>query len=890
MKSFRIPVIQLFLSILPVWSIFARPDSQLYDSVLYSREMSYSIMQRNPGQYGEWDYVTGTVLKAFQELWLVTGEEVYFDYVRQTVDAVVDEKGNISDYRLTDYNIDEIREGSALLFLYRYTGEEKYRLAAGHLRQQMQEHPRTSEGGFWHKKRYPHQMWLDGLYMASPFLAEYGLMFDEPALFDDVVNQIVLMDQYTFDTLKGLYYHGWDESKLQDWADPVTGQSPSFWGRAMGWYGMAMVDVLDFLPEEHPGRDQVIKILQKFANGIIPYQDSTGVWWQVLDYPGREGNYLESSVSSMFTYTMAKAIRLGYIAEPALSYFRTAYKGILKEFITRNEDGTLNLTHTCKSAGLGYGRDGSYEYYVYTATHRENDGKGLGPFILAALEMEGAFFPPSNLRVSSITADSISLNWRDNSSLETGLILERRQKGVTDFPVLIPADQTEFTDQNFLPHTNYRYYLKAFNASDTTLFVSSRTISTLGPEGQPAFATNPSPAKGEKGVQKDVVLEWQAGSGADSHDLYLGTSSPPAFIGNLTKNTYLFSGLDYQTTYYWRVDEVNSQGISQGEEWNFTTLPAPQMVGHWTFNDVSGTMVEDVTSFENHGMLIAMDEANRQAGINGQALFFNGIDQYVKVPHTILHNFSASDFSLSFWFRQDPDIIDPGREYRYLIKGSHIKDAGSEQTGKRYEVFLNPASSEFRFSIDDDITKSVARSNMADFVTGEWVHVVAVRNRQEGLLNLYGNGVLHSSVIDNTGDITQEEDLYFGYCKDFGSYFLGLLDDVRIFNYPLNIEEVNAIYTEYEGLSGKSGSRSIAGLVKIFPLPLSNKLYLEFSGPRLEKAEIILYGITGSAVSRWKVQSDFQRTLILDTSLIPPGSYILQIITPEWNSQHRVVK
>ncbi|MEX0987886.1 MAG: glycoside hydrolase family 88 protein [Bacteroidales bacterium] len=890
MKPLRIIIIQMFLSILSIWSLFARPDTSVNDSVLYSREMPYSIMQRNPERYGQWDYVTGTVLKAFQELWLVTGEQVYFDYVRQTVDAVVDENGHIRDYRMADYNIDEIREGSALLFLYRYTGDEKYLLAAGHLRQQMREHPRTSEGGFWHKDRYPHQMWLDGLYMASPFLAEYGLMFDEPALFDDVVNQIVLVDQYTYDTLNGLYYHGWDETRSQEWADSITGQSPSFWGRAMGWYGMAMVDVLDYLPEEHPGRNQVIDILQKFANGIIPYQDSSGVWWQVLDQPGKEGNYKESSVSAMFVYAIAKAIRLGYITEPALSYFQKAYEGILEEFITKNDDGTFNLTHTCKSAGLGYGRDGSYEYYVYTATHRENDGKGLGPFILAALEMENTFFPPSNLRVNSIAADSISLSWRDNSSLETGLLLERHRNGVADNSVLFPQDQTEYTDRDFLPYTSYRYHLKAFNASDTTLFVSSRTITTLGPEGQPAFATNPSPATGEEGVQTDVVLEWQAGQGTDSHDLYLGTSSPPPYIDNLTENRYLFSGLDYQTTYYWRVDEVNSQGITQGEEWSFTTLAAPQMVGHWTFNELTGTVVEDVTPFGNHGMVIGMDETNRQEGIDEQALFFNGIDQYVKVPHTKLHNFDDSDFSLSFWFRQDPDLVDPGKEYRYLIKGSHERDAGSGQTGKRYEVFLNPASAEFRFSIDDDITKSVLSLDMADFVTGKWVHVVAVRDRQEGLLKLYKNGMFQSAVVDHTGNISQEEDLYFGFCKDFGSHFHGFLDDVRIYNYPLNLEQADAIYWEFEGLSVESDPGPTADLVKVYPLPLSNRLYLEFRDPGVEKTDIILYGITGSVVCRWKIQPGYQRTLMLDTSSILPGNYILQIRTPDWNSQHRVVK
>jgi unsaturated rhamnogalacturonyl hydrolase len=356
---------------------------------LWSIRMAESVMTRRPNGYGDWDYVTGTVLKAFEELWRKTGDKRYFQYIQKTVANVVNSDGTITDYKLSDYNIDEINEGRMLLFLYKETGEEKYKKAAALLRSQLADQPRSSLGGFWHKKKYPYQMWLDGLYMGSPFYAEYGKLFDEPENFDDIVKQFTLMETHARDAESGLLYHAWDEKKEQDWADKKTGLSAIFWGRAMGWYAMALVDVLDYLPPEHSGRSNLIAILQRLAEAVSKVQDdSTGVWWQVMDQPYREGNYLEASVSCMFVYALAKGIRLGYLDKKYLAVAEKAYQGILKEFISENADGTIDLNQICQSAGLGYGRDGSYEYYVYQEKKVSNDGKGVGPFITASLEME----------------------------------------------------------------------------------------------------------------------------------------------------------------------------------------------------------------------------------------------------------------------------------------------------------------------------------------------------------------------------------------------------------------------------------------------------------------------------------------------------------------------
>jgi unsaturated rhamnogalacturonyl hydrolase len=235
-------------------------------------------------------------------------------------------------------------------------------------------------------------VWLDGLYMAQPFQAEYALTFNEPAIFDDVINHFILMDEHARDPVTGLFYHAWDESRRQDWANPRTGNSPCFWGRGMGWYAMALVDILDILPESHPGRSSLVKILQRLSASLLQFQDpATGMWYQVIDMADRAGNYRESSVSAMLVYVFARAVRKGLLDFDFLSAAGRAYRGLLENMIKVDSSRYLTLEGTCSAAGLGNSpyRDGSYEYYVSEKT-APNDFKGVGPFILAALEMEAS--------------------------------------------------------------------------------------------------------------------------------------------------------------------------------------------------------------------------------------------------------------------------------------------------------------------------------------------------------------------------------------------------------------------------------------------------------------------------------------------------------------------
>ncbi|HVS29855.1 MAG TPA: glycoside hydrolase family 88 protein [Thermoanaerobaculia bacterium] len=380
-----------------------RPPRRPAVTAPWSVRMAESEMKRTPDPMWldattkpRWEYTPGLVLKSILDVFHRTGDERLLNYVEAYYDGMINEEGEIAGgYRMDEYNIDRINPGKPLFFLYAKTKDEKYRQAIELLREQMRKHPRTSESGFWHKKRYPWQMWLDGLYMGAPFLAQYAVTFDEPALLGDIITQFVLMEKNARDPKTGLLYHGWDESRQQKWADPKTGRSPEFWGRAMGWFAMGLVETLDFVPATHPRRGELTGILQRLAAAVVKVQDpKSGVWWQVVDKGGREGNYLESSVSSMLSFALMRASRLGLIDPKYGQAGRRAYEGILEEFIEVDDKGLTNIHRVCQVAGLGGDpekgeryRSGTFEYYI-SETIRSNDPKATGPFIFASLEYE----------------------------------------------------------------------------------------------------------------------------------------------------------------------------------------------------------------------------------------------------------------------------------------------------------------------------------------------------------------------------------------------------------------------------------------------------------------------------------------------------------------------
>lgn len=352
-----------------------------------------------PGQTAEqaqqsrpavWNYEMGVVLMGFERLAQKTGNKKYTDYTKNIIDHFITADGTIRTYVMEEYNSDHIPTGRQLLHLYQSTKEEKYKIAANTLYNQVAWQPRNKVGGYWHKLKYPTQMWLDGLYMIEPFAVEYAVMFNDTKKFDDIVNQFVWMEKYGRDAKTGLLYHGWDESKLQKWANKKTGVSPEFWSRAMGWYMMALVDVLDYLPVNYKRRGELIAILNRLSVAIIKFQDDKeGVWWQVTNKGGKKLNYLESSSSAMFLFSLSKAVSKKYIGVNYVSAITKAYNGILKHFVRTDEAGNVHYLQAVAGAGLSgtpY-RDGSYEYYV-KEPKRDDDLKAIGPFIQACIEYE----------------------------------------------------------------------------------------------------------------------------------------------------------------------------------------------------------------------------------------------------------------------------------------------------------------------------------------------------------------------------------------------------------------------------------------------------------------------------------------------------------------------
>lgn len=404
-------------------AVFAADGPQLFDGaspLAWSKRLADSEMKRigtgfelggsNPR--ARWDYSAGVLALALVRLGEQTKNEAYTAFGTRAIGTHIKPDGTIASYKAEDYNIDNIPSGKVLLAaIDRGVKNDAYVTAVKTLRDQMRTHPRTSEGGFWHKKRYPHQMWLDGLYMASPFLAQYGAIYKEPALFDDVAKQIILMDRHSYDPATGLYWHAWDESHSQSWADPKTGFSPNFWSRAIGWYGMAIVDSLDYMPVNQPEIDEIVNILKRLADGVVKWQDpKSGVWWQVTNLGTKEGNYLEASGSAMFVYTLAKGVNKGYLPrEKYEAAILKGYAGLLHSLTKAGPDNSLSLIDVCQGAGLGYmmadgktPRDGTFKYYI-SEPRVSNDPKGTGPFILAGMEVERMLQTPAQAVVTRVT-------------------------------------------------------------------------------------------------------------------------------------------------------------------------------------------------------------------------------------------------------------------------------------------------------------------------------------------------------------------------------------------------------------------------------------------------------------------------------------------------------
>lgn len=330
-----------------------------------------------------WCYERGIITKAWLDVYEKTGDKRFYDAAKQNVDQYVTADGEILTYEPEKYNLDMICMGRTALRLYKATGEAKYEKACRRLIEQLKGQPTTPEGGFWHKKLYPQQMWLDGIYMACPFMAEFAETFGETEWADMAVKQMTLIFEKTR-LPSGLHAHAWDSAKVQKWADPQTGLSPHVWGRAMGWFVMAHADVLSVLPKTHPGYETIAAQMKSLLAAVMAARGDDLLWHQVMDMPANKENYAESSCSAMFIYGLCKGAELGLCGQEALDAAKASMDALWEKNVVTAADGCPELTKICKVAGLGgepY-RSGSYSYYIHEVVC-SGDTKGTAPFLMA---------------------------------------------------------------------------------------------------------------------------------------------------------------------------------------------------------------------------------------------------------------------------------------------------------------------------------------------------------------------------------------------------------------------------------------------------------------------------------------------------------------------------
>ena len=352
---------------------------------LMNRVLDTTFKRENTVCYYNWHYEDGVLLKGLTYAYELNHNEMYYNFIEDYLSHYITEDGDVPRITKRPASVDSLNNGKIILAAYKHSHRKCYERPIEIIKNAIAAHPRlTNSKAFAHKIIYADQVWLDGLFMLQPLYAELAQMYEMTDAFDDIAAQYALVDQYNYDDEKQLYYHAYDHSKSMFWADPVTGHSPNFWGRAMGWFAMSAVDVLDFFPKNHPGRKHILDSIGKIAEGIIRYQDESGVWYQILDKADEPDNYKESSCSCMFAYFLKKALMKGYLPSKYESCAKKAIDGIFNEFVTYDENGMLHIHNVCLVAGLGPNkrpeRDGSYAYYMSEPVV-DDDNKAFGTLL-----------------------------------------------------------------------------------------------------------------------------------------------------------------------------------------------------------------------------------------------------------------------------------------------------------------------------------------------------------------------------------------------------------------------------------------------------------------------------------------------------------------------------
>ncbi|TCT12891.1 unsaturated rhamnogalacturonyl hydrolase [Natranaerovirga pectinivora] len=353
----------------------------MYTPIQWAEKACETLMKKfeapNLPPVGRFHYHQGVFLLGVERCWEQNQNDKYFNYIKDWVDSYISDFGSVSGNNTTE--LDDVQPGIILFNLFEKTNLKKYKNALYEIVPLLKSWKTNSEGGFWHKGKTPNQMWLDGLFMGGPIAVKFGKVFNDSTYFDMVTYQAKLMTEHTKDDKSGLLYHGCDPTKEAEWADPITGRSSEFWGRAIGWYPVAIVDILDYLPKDHKDRDILLQILKDLIDALILYQDKSGLWYQVIDKGENPENWLETSCSSLFVAAIAKAVRMGYLDASYFQYAKIGYKGII-ETIKEDENGII-ISGICIGTPIG-----DYDFYITRPT-TENDLHGAGAFILMCVEV-----------------------------------------------------------------------------------------------------------------------------------------------------------------------------------------------------------------------------------------------------------------------------------------------------------------------------------------------------------------------------------------------------------------------------------------------------------------------------------------------------------------------
>ncbi|MBF4488203.1 glycoside hydrolase family 88 protein [Flavobacterium sp. CSZ] len=392
----KINLIVLLLIMSSIMMAQENKNAVLAENLKWSERTALTILNTYPKasqidgtKKPKWDYKMGLVLFAFEKLYQKTNHKKYFNYIKEYADELIDAQGNITDYNIKDYNIDCVNPGKLLFNLYDQTKDNRYKKVIEQLRAQIESQPRTASGGFWHKGIYPNQMWIDGLYMAEPFYTQYTVRYEKGKALDDIAQQFELAQNHLVDQKTALVYQAWDESKEIAWANPETGTSPTIWGRAIGWYMMALVETLDYYPKTNPNFKKLAGYLNQIAKSVVEHKSATGLWYQVADKPDLKDNYLESSCSAMIIYSLAKGADKGYISSDYKKVAQKSFDAFIATFVKKDKNGEIVISNVSSSVGLGGKpfRDGTNQYYTNSKA-KDNSSPALAAFLLSAIELK----------------------------------------------------------------------------------------------------------------------------------------------------------------------------------------------------------------------------------------------------------------------------------------------------------------------------------------------------------------------------------------------------------------------------------------------------------------------------------------------------------------------